>query len=41
MFGGTILIVAAQATLLLLVYRNETPKYLILVNRNEEAKELI
>ena len=40
-FGATILINITQAILMGLVYRNETPKYLILIGKEHEAKNLI
>lgn len=40
-FAGIIVITVIQATLLLTLYRNETPKYLMLQGRDEEAKDLI
>lgn len=40
-FAGVIVIVIVQASLLILVFNNETPKYLLLNEMDAEAKKLI
>ena len=41
MFGFTLLPVAIQLTFLLLVYRMETPKYLLEQGKEEECRKVL